>query len=151
MKKLYIFGAIAIIIILAVFGGCNNTKPATTTPATTTPATTTTEETPVSIEVELELAGSETYSLVAVYELEASATLSQAVVSGTVTAVRYARANIVITAEFYDASGALVGTIDQDYIMDSSIVIRSLGFELLFYNDDHAQIEKCVLIVDAKE
>lgn len=151
MKKLYILSAIAVIAILTVFSGCGGSTPATTTPTTTTPTTTTAEETPATIEVEYELVGAETYSLVAIHQLQASATSSQAFVSGVVESIKNAKAFITMTAEFYDGSGTLVGSVDREYILDGVVVLRDIGFELLFYNDDHTQIEKCILLVDAKE
>lgn len=147
MNKLYIFSSMAVVILLVVSGGCNTTTPTTTTPTITTP----TIETPSSIETELELTGNETYSLLAIYELEASATSKEVIVSGAVESLKFAKANGEMIAEFYDSSGTLIGTEYRDFILNGVLVLARIEFIIKFSNDSQSQIVKCKLIVRASE
>lgn len=153
MNKLYIYSSIAVVILLVVLSGCSpTTLPTTGIQSTeTTQTTTTTTETPSSIEIELELTGNETYSLIAIYGLEASATLKEVIVSGAVESNKNAVAHVEITAEFYNSSETLIGTSEQDFILNAAWVDARMYFIIKFSNDNPSQIEKCRLIVRAYE
>ena len=173
MRKIYILWALLITVML-VLGACGTpeaetvtktvTQPATTvtttitppattvtstvtktvsqTTTTTTPATTTTTQ-PTAVEQEIEMAGCVSFGLT-IKDVSMSETPTGVIITGFANTTAIMDVRFSIEVEFYDATGALIGTTEKE-----NVVINwggGLEFDIEFSIGQPSDIAKYKLI-----
>ena len=155
MKKTFLITIITALILLLAFGGCNGDHRATNTtkPNTTTTTTTTTQATeePMDIEIEYEFIGNETQGLIDLIWVKASTITQKVIIDGNVIQLKNAVANVFFTAEFYDASGTLLGTNEQQIVIQGAWQMIDYTFRLTLGIEDPSLVKKCNLVIKAYE
>jgi len=102
------------------------------------------------IEIQYELVGVQTYSLLGVGNIKAVQESKEIIISGNIfSAAQEGRWAVTMTAEYYDSSGTLMGTRVLEFIM---AVFDDIEFNefIIKYNENPSQVMKCKLVITAE-